>query len=94
MATEPQINTKDIVLRLDQKVDGLIRDMADVKVIAATVGTTVETLHDHELRLRVLEKSESEGTGEKKYRRFVWPSIWGAVVAAAAWLPDVFKHHS
>lgn len=71
MATEPQINTKDIVLRLDTKVDKLISDMADVKVIAATIGTTVETLHDHETRIRALERF-----------RFAIPSA--AVIAALA----------
>lgn len=54
--TESQITTKDVVLALDKKVDGLIRDMADVKVIAGTVGTTVTQLADHEMRLRVLER--------------------------------------
>lgn len=54
--SEPQINTKDIVLRLDTKVDQLISDMSDLKVIAGTVGTTVETMHDHEARLRALER--------------------------------------
>lgn len=68
---EPQINTKDIVLRLDTKVDKLISDMGDLKVIAGTVGTTVETLHDHETRLRALERF-----------RYAWPSA--AVIAAGA----------
>jgi ABC-type proline/glycine betaine transport system permease subunit len=54
--TEPQITTKDVVLNLDRKVDGLIADMADVKVIAGTVGTTVTMLHDHEMRIRSLER--------------------------------------
>lgn len=94
MPTEPQITTKDIVLRLDDKVTQLIKDVGDLKVIAGAVGSNVESIHDHEMRLRALEKNESEGTGERKYRRFVWPSVWGAVVAAAAWLPDLFKHHS
>jgi len=53
---EPQITTKDVVLNLDRKVDELIAGMADLKVIAGTVGTTVETLHDHETRLRSLER--------------------------------------
>lgn len=92
--TEPQITTKDVVLLLDGKVDQLIRDVGDLKVIAGAVGSNVETLHDHELRLRDLERDRAEGTGERKYRRFVWPSVWGAVVAAAAWLPDLFRHHS
>lgn len=54
--TEPQINTKDIVLRLDTKVDQLISDVGDLKVIAGTVGANVETLHDHEIRIRSLER--------------------------------------
>lgn len=54
--TEPQINTKDVVLNLDRKVDGLVRDMADVKVLAASVGIVVAQGADHEIRLRSLEK--------------------------------------
>lgn len=69
--TEPQINTKDIVLRLDTKVDQLISDVGDLKVIAGTVGTTVETLHDHETRIRSLERF-----------RFAFPSI--ALIGAFA----------
>jgi hypothetical protein len=89
--TEPQINTKDVVLRLDQKVDGLIKDMADIKVIAATVGVTVETLHDHEMRIRALEATNAENSGEKSYRRYLWP-----LVAALGWVPDLLNkfHHS
>lgn len=74
---EPQITTKDVVLRLDEKVDGLIRDMADVKVIASTVGTTVETLHDHEMRIRSLE-------------RWKWGLPVSAVGAVAAVLAAIF----
>lgn len=70
-AREPQITTKDVVLNLDRKVDELIAGMADLKVIAGTVSTTVETLHDHETRLRSLEKF-----------RYAVPSA--AVIAALA----------
>lgn len=90
--TEPQITTKDVVLNLDRKVDGLIKDMADIKVIAATVGVTVETLHDHEMRIRDLESAHAEGRGESKYKRFLWPGVWGALVAAGGWLPSLFHH--
>lgn len=93
MPSEPQITTKDVVLLLDGKVDQLIRDVGDLKVIAGAVGSNVESIHDHELRLRTLEASRSEGTGESRYKRFLWPSVWGALVAASAWVPDIFRHH-
>lgn len=92
MAGDAQITTKDVVLRLDEKVDSLIRDMADVKVIAGTVGTTVTQLIDHEQRLRSLETSRSEETGEKAYRRW-FPAFIGSLVAGIWWLPDLLRHH-
>lgn len=55
-AREPQINTKDIVLRLDTKVDQLISDVSDLRIIAGTVGSTVTTQIDHETRIRALER--------------------------------------
>lgn len=88
--TEPQINTKDVVLGLDRKVDGLIKDMADLKVIAATVGVTVETLHDHEMRIRVLEAANAASDGEKSFRRYLWPIV-AAISSAFWWVPDVIN---
>lgn len=85
--SEPQINTKDVVLEVSRKVDKLIEDMADVKVIAATVGTTVEALHDHELRIRVLEQAHSERAGERSIGRYLWAAA-AAVLSAAWWVPD------
>lgn len=91
-AREPQITTKDIVLNLDRKVDALIASMADIRVIAGTVGTTVETLHDHEQRLRSLESESAEGKGAGRLRRAWWAAA-AVLVGAAGWLPDLFRHH-
>ena len=88
--SEPQINTKDIVLRLDTKVDQLISDVGDLKVIAATVGTTVEALHDHEMRIRALEVVTAQSDGEKSFRRFLWPGI--AAIAGAFDVLSRFHH--
>lgn len=90
--TEPQITTRDVVLRLDDKVTQLIKDVGDLKVIAGAVGSNVETLHDHELRLRDLETARDEDRGESKYKRFIWPGVWGAIVAASGWVPSLFHH--
>ena len=79
--SEPQITTKDVVLELSRKVDRLIEDMGDVKVIAGTVGQTVETLHDHELRIRGLERF-----------RYALPSsaLLAAVAAAGSLIYELF----
>jgi hypothetical protein len=91
-AREPQITTKDVVLNLDRKVDELIAGMADLKVIAGTVGTTVETLHDHESRIRALETESAESKGAGRLRRAWWGGV-ALLVGGSWWLPDIFRHH-
>lgn len=81
--TEPQITTKDVVLRLDEKVDSLMRDMADVKVIAGTVGSTVSQLIDHEQRLRRLER----------FRYTVPSAAFVSAFAAVSAFGYVLLHH-
>jgi hypothetical protein len=90
MTAEPQeITTRDVVLSLDRKVDQLVADMADVKVIAGTVGSNVATLIDHEHRIRQLEKF-----------RYGIPSAalilmaFTVLIALAALVYSVFGHHS
>ncbi len=83
---EPQITTKDIVLELNRKVDGLVGDMAEVKVLAAAVASQTVITSDHESRLRTVEEKLAEDKGEKAFRRWV-PSIVATFAAGVWWLP-------
>lgn len=95
-------SVKEILIRLDSKLD-LIDEKLETKAdrtrvhdLAATVAgvdkrvTVIESQRlDH--RLRKVEGSDSETTGERRYKRYLWPTI-AALIGASWWLPVLLEH--
>jgi hypothetical protein len=83
--------------KLEQKAErSRVHDLAEtVGIVAANVQvldkTTVKKDGPEMERLRELEDSRSESSGERSYKRFLWPVV-AMVVGALWWLPAVFGH--
>ena len=78
--------------RIERKVDeGALRQTEAIAKLDTRV-SILEQRPDLETRVRTLEDAKSEGQGEKSYRRFLWPTAWGVLVAALGWLPSLFHH--
>jgi hypothetical protein len=77
--------------RIEQKVDdGALRQAEAIGKLDTRV-TILEQRPDLQERVRVLEDSKNEQSGERAYRRWL-PTAAGAVAGAVWWLPQLFHH--
>lgn len=94
---------KEILIRLDSKldvIDAKLETKADrtrVHELAATVAGVdkrVTVIESQKLddRLRKVEDAESEQSGARGFRRFLWPSV-AAVIGSSWWVPNFLSHH-
>lgn len=88
---EPQITTKDVVLELGRKVDQLVLDMAEVKVLASSVAALAIRASDFDVRLRAVEDKLAEERGERAYRRW-FPAALATLASGIWWVPSLFHH--
>lgn len=57
MSGSPEnFTVKEIVIETNRKLDSLLETVSGMQVVVHTVGDNVDTLHDHEGRLRSLER--------------------------------------
>lgn len=85
------IHTKALE-RIEQKVDeGALRQAE----VVGGINTRLSIIEAQNLdpRVRVLEDARSQDTGEKGFKRFLWPIALG-ILGAAWWIPDfIHKLH-
>jgi hypothetical protein len=93
---------RDILVRVDKKLDAIDAkleakaDRARVHELAASVAGVdkrVAVIESQNLdkRVRKVEQSGDENSGERKLKRFLWPAV-AAVVGSSWWVPDLFHH--
>ena len=80
--------------RIERKVEeGAVQQAVAIAKLDVRLTSAEGLIVALDPRVRILEDAQSEGRGERGYRRFLWP-LAAAIVGSSWWLPNLFHHHS